>query len=86
MGVAFPERATGARPQVSRTVSLAGFSLFWFWLLVVVEPVLEVEVEPVLAPVGFEEVGTTAGTDVQALSKTTRMVLDCVGTEAAATE
>jgi hypothetical protein len=40
----------------------------------VVEPVLpepEVEllvVEPVLAPVGFEDVGTTAGTEVQALS------------------
>jgi hypothetical protein len=41
---------------------------------------------PGLAPVGFEAVGTTAGTLVQALSYTMRFVLDCLGTEAAATE
>jgi hypothetical protein len=39
-----------------------------------------------LAPVGLAVVGTTAGTEVQALSKTTILADDWVGTEAAATE
>jgi hypothetical protein len=38
------------------------------------------------APVGFAAVGATAGTDVQALSKTMRLVLDWGGTLAAGTE
>jgi hypothetical protein len=37
------------------------------------------------APVGFVAVGTTAGTDVQALSKTTKLPLDGGGTLAAGT-
>lgn len=49
-------------------------------------PVLEEVLDPVAAPVGFEAVGTTAGTPEQALSYATRFVDDCVGTDAAGTE
>jgi hypothetical protein len=64
----------GALPHVALTESL--------WLAPLLEPALE----PALEPVGFDAVGTTAGTLVQALSYTIRFVLDCFGTEAAATE
>lgn len=88
MGLAFPDRADGVAPQVSR--------LCWPWppvepvLEPVFEPVLDPvfepvfdpvepvvepdededpdDEEPVAAPVGFEDVGTTAGTEEQALS------------------
>lgn len=59
----------------------------------VFEPVFEPALEPVFepdvlvaTPVGLELVGTTAGTEVQALSYAIRLVLDCLGTEAAGTE
>lgn len=74
MGFAFPDGPDGALPQVSRTASLAVFvGLFGLWVPVfpVLEPELdpvELVAEPVSAPDGFEAVGTTAGTDVQALS------------------
>lgn len=59
-----------------------------------VDPVLELDPvllpvldeDPVAAPVGFEVVGTTAGTSEQDLSYATRFVEDCAGTDAAATE
>jgi hypothetical protein len=87
IGLAFPVEVfgpVGAEPQVLRAES------FWFWPLLVgvlvpalapvfapeFDPVEAPVLEPVLAPVGFEAVGTTAGTEVQALSYAARLVLD----------
>jgi hypothetical protein len=73
IGLAFPLGPVGATPQLSRTASFVG-PLPSDWLEPVLEvdpeslPVLEEELDPVAAPVGFEAVGSTAGTEGQALS------------------
>ena len=59
IGDAFPVGPVGAEPQVLRTASF-GAPFF--------ELVLEELLDPVAAPVGFEAVGTTFGTEVHALS------------------
>ena len=71
IGDAFPVGPVGAEPQVLRTASF-GAPLFGPLLLPVFDPVLlpvlEELLDPVAAPVGFEAVGTTVGTEVHALS------------------
>lgn len=93
-----PEAAEGVAPQVSRLC----WPLVFEPVLLPLEPVVDPGFEPdepvfelvveldedelVAAPVGLELVGTTAGTEVQALSYAIKLVLDCLGTEEAATE
>jgi hypothetical protein len=82
IGLAFPVGAVGAEPQVLRMASLGDLLDAWFdpvfepavdpvlppALEPVLVPVLEELLDPVAAPVGFDAVGTTAGTEVHALS------------------
>jgi hypothetical protein len=84
-----PVGPLGCAPQVSRTASFGG-PLFVFETGLL--PPLEGEEvaglppeDAVPAPVGFEVVGTMAGTEVHALSKTSMLTLDCGGTSEAAT-
>ena len=71
IGLAFPVGPVGAEPQVLRTASF-GAPLFEPVLEPVFDPVLppvlEALLDTVAAPVGFEAVGTTSGTEAHALS------------------
>lgn len=76
MGVLLPDPA-GAEPQVALTASLGLWAPVDYRILAVNNSSRDIHT------LGL--VGTTDGTEVQALSKVTKLVLDCLGMDDAGT-